>query len=251
MRKLPLILIAGWGHTGEAMRHLQATLAEYSIEVTSTAELWQTQSAVVMPPASGLSRYAQGLRSRLMPFGGRVGVIGWSMGGIIALETLRADPALLQRLVIIGGTARFCSEADEPAGVNIAVLRAMALGLRRAPGDLFAAYYAQVHAPQLDPESAELSTNRFFMQLDRDELRQGLDYLQDIDLRDNLDKQTIPTLVLHGQKDRIVPWQAGEWLSRRLPASNWRAYADYGHGLPIHAPLLVADDIRAFLEDGP
>ncbi|MBU4366196.1 MAG: alpha/beta hydrolase [Kiritimatiellae bacterium] len=252
MKALPLILIAGWGHTGEAMLHLKAALDGHPmdghpIQVTSTGELWQTQSSGALPSSPGLSRYAVGLHNLLATFGGRVGVIGWSMGGIVALETAREYPGLLQRLVIISGTARFSAGNDEFPGVSASVLRAMALGLRRTPDNVLAAYYDQVHAPQSGPVAAP--RNLAIAQLDRSELLPGLDYLQRMDMRNGLDKQTVPTLVVHGREDRIVPWQAGEWLSRALAVSRWRCYENYGHALPIQAPLLLAADIRAFLGD--
>lgn len=246
MKTMPLILIAGWGHTGEAMLRLKEALDGYSVQTTSTGELWQAQAGV-LPRLPALSRYAQGLHDLLEPFGGRVGVIGWSMGGIVALETAREYPGLFQRLVIISGTARFSAGSDEFPGASVSVLRAMALGLRRTPDSVLTAYYANLHTPQSLPASVGVLHNSAMAQADRVELIQGLDYLQHMDVRNGLDKLTLPTLVTHGREDRIVPWQAGEWLSRNLSVSQWRCHEGIGHALPIQAPLLLAADIRAFL----
>ncbi|MCX6993921.1 MAG: alpha/beta hydrolase [Kiritimatiellaeota bacterium] len=262
MKALPLILIAGWGHTGDAMLRLKEALAGHSmdgypmagqpIQVTSTGELWQARSSGTLPRASGLSRYAVGLHDLLAIrrlTDGRVGVIGWSMGGIVALETAREYPGLIQRLVIISGTPRFSAGNDAPPGVSAAVLRAMVLGLRRTPDNVLTAYYAKVHAPQSGPVAAATTRAQDIALLDHSELLQGLDYLQRIDLRNGLNQISLPTLVVHGREDGIVPWQAGEWLSRALAASQWRCYENYGHALPIQAPLLLAADICAFLGD--
>lgn len=247
MKTLPLVLIAGWGHTGETMLPLKEALTGYAVQVTSTDELWQSQVSGALPGASGLSRYAMGLHNRLAPFGGRVGVIGWSMGGIVALETVRQYPGMFQRLAVISGTARFCAGNDELPGVSGPVLRAMVMGLRRMPHNVLDAYFDNVHAPQSDPDVA--LRNPAIARLDHGELLQGLDYLQRIDVRSGLAKQTVPTLVVHGRNDRIVPWQAGEWLSRALPTSRWRCYEGLGHALPIQAPSRLAEDICAFLGD--
>ncbi|MFH1476043.1 MAG: alpha/beta hydrolase [Verrucomicrobiota bacterium] len=255
MKILPLILIAGWGHTGQAMVRLKEALVGYPVQVTSTGELSEIQPNAARPHLPGLSQYAWGLHNLLAVYGGRVAVIGWSMGGIVALETARAYPHLLQQLVIISGTARFSAGNDElPAlslvegrGVPASVLRAMTMGLRRTPDNVLAAYYAKVHAPQDAPASDAVTREKDITRQYRNELLQGLDYLLQIDLRDGLKKQTVPTLVAHGREDHIVPWQAGAWLSRALPVSHWRCYANYGHALPSQAPLLLAADIRAFL----
>ena len=307
MKALPLILIAGWGHTSEAMLRLKTALDGhpmdgYPIQVTSTGELWQTQSGGTLPRMPGLSRYAVGLHNLLASFGGRVDVIGWSMGSIVALETAREYPGLFQQLVIISGTARFSAENDEFPGVSAAVLRAMARGLRRTPDNVLAAYYNQVHAPQgvpvhgnfppeADPSTADnlCSRDRWsrssscgrtktdiadvgyskccspirigepdsmakatmrgeaIAKLDCSELLQGLDYLQRMDVRKGLNQIAVPTLVVHGREDRIVPWQAGEWLSGALAVSNWCCYEGLGHALPIQAAARLAADIRSFL----
>jgi len=249
MKALALILIAGWGHTGKAMLRLKEALDGYPVQVTSTDELWQTAPDAALSSSPGLSRYAVGLRNLLTNFGGRAGVIGWSMGGIVALETARKYPDLLQRLVIISGTARFCAGNDEPPGVSASVLRAMALGLRRTPDKILANYYDQVHASQGVPTIETAARSQDIALLDRDGLCQGLDYLQRTDVRKGLDQLAVPTLVVHGREDRIVPWQAGEWLSRALAVSHWRCYEGLGHALPIQAATRLAADIRAFLRD--
>ena len=247
MTALPLILIAGWGHMGKAMFHLKDALDGYPGQTTSTSELWQTMPSVVLPRVPGLSRYAVALRDLLANFGGCAGVIGWSMGGIVALEMARKYPDLIQRLVIISGTARFSAGNDEPPGVSASVLRAMALGLRRTPDKVLAAYYDQVHAPQ-DVSATETAVHsQDIALLDRDELRQGLDYLQQTDVRKGLNQLAVPTLVVHGREDCIVPWQAGEWLSRALAVSHWRCYEGLGHALPIQAAARLAADISAFM----
>lgn len=247
MTALPLILIAGWGHTGKAMLRLKETMDGYLIQVTSTDELVQTTPHAALSRSPGLSRYAAGLCDLLANFNGRVGVIGWSMGGIVALETARKYPDLLQRLVIISGTARFSAGNDDPPGVSTSVLRAMALGLRRTPDTVLAAYYDQVHAPQDVPTTEIVTRSQDIVLLDRDGLRQGLDYLQRTDVRKGLNQLAVPTLVVHGREDRIVPWQAGEWLSRTLAVGHWHCYEGLGHALPIQAAARLATDIRTFL----
>ena len=249
MTARPLILIAGWGHPGKAMRPLKEALEEYQGQVTSTGELWQTTPAAALPCSPGLSRYAAGLRNLLASFGGRAVVIGWSMGGIVALEAACKHPELFQRLVIISGTARFGAGSGDPPGVSAIVLRAMALGLRRTPDHVLSAYYDQVYAPQPFSMVAPAMRARDAARPDCDELLQGLDYLQRTDLRASLNQLAVPAMVVHGREDRIVPWQAGEWLGRALDSSHWLCYDGLGHALPIQAAPRLAADVRAFLGD--
>lgn len=247
MKRLPLILIAGWGYTGKAMLGLKKDLSEYEIVITSTAELWQTKSKAALPKQPDLSHYAHSLSDLLEPYHGRVGVIGWSMGGIVALEAARKHPGLMSKLVIINGTARFCAGTDDPPGVPLTVVRAMSFGLRRTPDAILTAFHEKAHAAS-KMAAAEIAKWIIGLgPLNREELVHGLDYLQQTDLRGGLDKLDLPVLVEHGREDRIIPWRAGEWLSRRLAVSQWRCHTGFGHALPIQAPEILAADIRAFL----
>jgi pimeloyl-ACP methyl ester carboxylesterase len=38
-----------------------------------------------------------------------------------------------------------------------------------------------------------------------------------------------PTLVLHGDRDRVVPSSHGEWLARRIPSAQLRLCRGDGH----------------------
>lgn len=243
----PIILIAGWAYTSQAMLPLKEALDGYDVQVASTSELCQKQPSCAPACRPGLSKYAAELCVRLAVYGGQVDVVGWSMGGIVALEAARKYPGLVSRLVIIGGTARFCAGNDEPPGAPVAVVRAMSLGLRRKPETVLAAFYDRAQAPRASHANENAARSTGVSSLNRDELIQGLDYLQQTDLRNDLDKLALPTLIVHGHEDLIVPWQAGEWLSRQLPRSKWRRLDGLGHALPIEAAPLLAADIRAFL----
>jgi pimeloyl-ACP methyl ester carboxylesterase len=53
-------------------------------------------------------------------------------------------------------------------------------------------------------------------------------------------KVTAPTLLLHGEQDRIVPSSHGEWLARRLPSAQLRLFAEDGHiSVLYHSPPVM------------
>jgi pimeloyl-ACP methyl ester carboxylesterase len=82
-----------------------------------------------------------------------------------------------------------------------------------------------------------------------EQLIHGLEYLRKMDLRDRLKGVEIPTLIIHGRDDRIVPWQAGAWLNRSLPNSRIIIHEGVGHDIAERQPVVVASQIRTFLED--
>jgi pimeloyl-ACP methyl ester carboxylesterase len=51
---------------------------------------------------------------------------------------------------------------------------------------------------------------------------------------------TAPTLLLHGEQDRIVPSAHGEWLARHLPSAQLRLFGEDGHiSVLYHSPPVM------------
>ncbi|WP_299321278.1 alpha/beta hydrolase [Parasphingopyxis sp.] len=59
---------------------------------------------------------------------------------------------------------------------------------------------------------------------------------------------TMPTLLMWGAEDTLVPLSAGEWFDQHIPDSSLIAYPDIGHIPMEEAPDRSADDVRAWLE---
>jgi pimeloyl-ACP methyl ester carboxylesterase len=57
----------------------------------------------------------------------------------------------------------------------------------------------------------------------------------------------MPTLVLHGQADAVIPVSAGHWLAEHLPESQCEILAGHGHDLPREVAGEIASRIREFL----
>ena len=72
------------------------------------------------------------------------------------------------------------------------------------------------------------------------------------DFTEDLKKFDVPTLVVHGEDDQIVPISAsGELSSELIPAATLKVYRGAPHGIPdTHKDQLNAD-LLAFLEEGP
>jgi pimeloyl-ACP methyl ester carboxylesterase len=55
---------------------------------------------------------------------------------------------------------------------------------------------------------------------------------------------SVPVLLLHGGRDRAVPFSHGQWLAARIPGVETWFFEEEGHGLPenhigdVHAWLL-------------
>jgi pimeloyl-ACP methyl ester carboxylesterase len=66
---------------------------------------------------------------------------------------------------------------------------------------------------------------------------------------DTLATITQPTLVVHGEGDRLIPIAAGEYFAEHLPNVRFERFAETGHWLMIEQPQRFAELLRDFIHD--
>jgi malonyl-CoA O-methyltransferase len=175
-------------------------------------------------------------------------VLGWSLGGLVALELARLRGADVAALVLVAPTPRVQKMEDGPSAMEPATLQGFAAGLaadyRRTIANFLALQtWGDEHATEaLRALRASLAAHG---EPDPRALRAGLAILRDADLRDELPRLAVPTLVIAGEHDRITPATAGRELAARLPTARYREIAKAGH-----APFLShADEVTREVED--
>lgn len=273
MKRRSLILIAGWAHTEHALHPAASALhaAAYDVRLKSSLRLLgRTEKATRQDSGpkpcrlsqgedlarraackenSGLSCYAKGLKQILEKRDDPSVVIGWSAGGIVALEVARENPELIEWLVLVGATPKFCAGDGYPWGVAARNVRAMILEIKKYPKAVLNRFFQDVSWPTVESESCRNNKVIAAHDVGIEHLVHGLHYLHKIDLRNSLKTLEIPILIIHGREDRIVPWQAGAWLNHSLPNSRIIIHEGVGHDIPERRPGLLASEIREFLED--
>ena len=219
--KPSLQIISGWAHGVDSIRPIgEALSGRFTVQLLSGAKVL----------ASGHVPEAEVM-------------IGWSMGGLLALDRL---PKSCKKLILISSTAKFCADKESPCGTPERRLKRMIFQLKRSPDAVLAEFYKNVHFPHPAPSHTGTSVKQTV-----DELVEGLDYLLNSDLRKRVSAIQVPTLLLHGTADRIIPPGASEWLQKNLPNSRLELFEDIGHALPAHRFNPVMDKIQSFLYSLP
>ena len=62
---------------------------------------------------------------------------------------------------------------------------------------------------------------------------------------------TVPTLILWGKEDKLIPFEAGRWYDRTLPSSTLIGYEGIGHLPQEETAAKSADDLRRWLVSLP
>ena len=63
---------------------------------------------------------------------------------------------------------------------------------------------------------------------------------------DRLLDMTVPTFVVHGEADSLIPYENGVQLSGRIPRAQLRSLPGVGHLIPLEAPLETFGAITDF-----
>ena len=179
---------------------------------------------------------------------GRCRVIGWSLGGQVALAWAQAHPQQVVRLALIAATPCFVQREDWAHAVPAEVLNGFsgALGADCA-GTLRRFVSLQAQGDALERNVAR-QLRTALAAAGGAALAGGLQILLETDLRARLGAIRQPALVLHGDRDQLAPLAAGEHLSRRLPAAWLTVVRGAAHAPFLSKPQEVAAAVDEFFD---
>jgi pimeloyl-[acyl-carrier protein] methyl ester esterase len=251
-----LVLLHGWGLNVRVWDGLAASLCDRFRLIA--IDLPGHGRSPWLPERSSLEEQAAQIRETLAAITDQYSLLGWSLGGQIALQLAR--DAHIDRLVLIATTPRLVAGPDWPHGAPPERLAAQAADLqtdyRRTVSDfldlqvrgsaggaealaqLRAALFA--HAP--NPHELAEPPRPLLAALAR-----GLELLRDTDLRPLLPHIALPTLVIAGQYDRVTLPAASRALANCLPHARYVEIRRAAHAPFLsHLPELSAR-VREFL----
>ncbi len=180
----------------------------------------------------------------------RATYVGWSLGGLIAIELARRLPQRVERLVLMATTPKFMSSPDWPCGVAPDVLESFATELtadyRKTVRDFLT---LQVRGDSHAVELLRTLRRRVFAHGEPDPgaLADCLGVLGATDLRDRLSAIHHPTLVLAGEHDRLCPAEASRRLASTLPNAELEVITGASHAPFLSHRNAVLERLQAFV----
>ncbi|HLW03774.1 MAG TPA: alpha/beta fold hydrolase [Ktedonobacterales bacterium] len=179
----------------------------------------------------------------------RAAVVGISMGGFISLELALRHPELVEKLVLTSTSAGGPTHV-QPGPEMLAMLGRDRRGTE--PGELGRQSYTLIMAPgyaERHPEEMEriVANARYRPQPAEAYLRQ-LQACMGHNAADRLGQIHVPTLVVHGDVDPLVPVANGKYLAAHIPGARLILYPDTGHIPVIERADDYNRDVLAFLE---
>ncbi|MHC4884404.1 MAG: alpha/beta fold hydrolase [Planctomycetota bacterium] len=171
-------------------------------------------------------------------------LVGWSLGGMRALAATQQDSSSVAGLLLVGTSLAFCGGEGFP-GTSTRVLKAMRLRLRKERRETLKDFAALCLAPGANDESAERMRTMASTFSDT-ELAVGLKALSELVLGDA--PLSMPGRVLHGSDDRVVPVDAGQFMTECL-GLDWQGVEGAGHALPLTHPDVIAAALMTLLKE--
>ncbi len=180
--------------------------------------------------------------------------LGWSLGGMVAMQAAATAPARVRGLIAIASNPRFVAGADGSPGVDAEVFRTFARELGRdyhATVDRFLMLEAQ-GSDHMREEIRLLRDNVFAHgEPPAAALCDGLGLLENEDLRAALPSLSMPSLWIAGRRDRLVPPAAMQAAAALAPGGLFHQVGSGGHAPFLTHADEVADVLRAFARECP
>ncbi|MBW0091327.1 alpha/beta fold hydrolase [Pseudonocardia sp. KRD-184] len=214
----PALLVPGLGSSSRYLEPLGAELASDRLVVAP--DLPGTGRS---PRAAGplsLDELAGTLRRLMERMTGPATVVANSFGCIVAIELALRAPDLVERLVLTSPV--LAPRARSPVPLVLRFARAM----RHEPPRYLAMVLVDVLRASVPKGWADLRV------------------LLEVPVLERAADLTVPTLVVRGTRDHLVPPPFARRVAARIPRGEF-AELDSSHALPFAAPRALADLVRS------
>ncbi|WP_269533531.1 pimeloyl-ACP methyl ester esterase BioH [Chitinimonas sp. BJYL2] len=233
-----LVLIHGWGIHGAVWQRVAEQLAQdYCVHIVDLPGCGN--SAMVEPYT--LDALAAVL-DRCFPL--PVHVLGWSLGGAVGLQWALTQPDKLRSLTLCASSPRFMQAEDWPHATPADTLAAFARSLSQDYAATLEVFLGLQVMGSRDGRAVLRSLQASLASRPAPQvaaLMAGLEILTATDLRSAVSQIACPMLLQYGERDRMTPPEAGQWLASASHAELVM------HGGAGHAPFISheADFIAA------
>ncbi|MEO7804582.1 MAG: alpha/beta hydrolase [Actinomycetota bacterium] len=172
----------------------------------------------------------------------QVDLAGLSMGGYVAFAFLRRHTAKVRSLILVDTKA-----ADDPAEAKEGRVNTAALVREKGTVELVGGLLPKLTAPNAD-EAVISSARKMFENTPGETAACDALAMKDrVDSTPALATIEIPTLVLHGAEDQLMPVAGAEEMASKIPGAKFVSIANGGHLSPMENPTAVNKAIREFL----
>jgi pimeloyl-ACP methyl ester carboxylesterase len=176
---------------------------------------------------------------------------GFSMGGAIALHYVaKYNGAHVAKLALFGAAAPiWTSRPDYPYNLTPETVNDL-IALSKTNRPQLLENFGKIFAATETAMPPTLGTWLFNINMEASPCAttQGLIALRDTDLRSELGKVTIPTVIFHGVKDKICDFAMAEQMHKGIKSSTIVQFETSGHGLFVEEREKFNSELVKFIQ---
>lgn len=242
-----LVLIHGWGMNEAVWSGLPSVLTDHR-------RLWRIEL-----PGHGTSPFESHHNDRaawvevcLKVAPERAVWVGWSLGGLLALEAALWAPERIRALILLTATPRYVCAPDWPAAMDAQVLARFHEELLADPTGTLQRFLAlQVKGSEVARDTLRTLRRELARRPEPvpAALAVGLDLLRTCDIRDRIGVIACPTLWLFGQRDTLVPAAVSADIAGLLPRARCQIIAGAAHAPFLSHPEATGEAAARFLRE--
>lgn len=252
----PVVFSHGWPLSGDAWEYQMMYLAEHGYRVIAHDRRGHGRSSKAWH-GNDMNTYADDLASLLntLDITGATLVGHSTGGGEVARYISRHGTNRVAKAVLVSAvTPQMLVSPSNPNGVEMSVFD----GIREGVKNDRAQFFLDLSMPfygynRPDAKVSEGMRQTFLAQGLQCSLKSAyacIKQFSETDFTEDLKKMTVPTLVIHGDDDQIVPLDVtGRRAVELLPQGRLSVYQGAGHGLPATHKELLNAELLAFLRN--
>src|SRR6202158_5469265 len=250
-RGRPLVMVHGWGmHSGLWFPLLPRLIGRYRLHLVDLPGHGYSDALLTPPPLS-LRRIVEAVELAITETPAPLMILGWSLGGQVALEWARLRPRRVGALVLMSTTPSFVQRPDWPHAMAEATLRQFGDELTVAYRQTLQRFVGlQVQGSEHARDALASLRSQLFARGEPSQqaLRDSLELLASSDLRSGIGAISQPALIIAGDRDTLTPVAAARWLAGAVPQASPVVIAGAAHAPFLSHPEAVVAALDAFAE---
>lgn len=239
-----LALLHGWGLNSAVWDSVRASLAKnFTLHLIDLPGHGYSSATPFSSLASATDAIAEVLPAPCH-------VLGWSLGGHIALSIAQRQQASIAKLVLVATTPRFVEAADWPFGKKARVLDDFAARLANNYAATIRGFLALQTLNQPDARKTIAALQAAMSargEPSASALQAGLEVLRVSDLRSQLADIQHRALVIQGDHDALTATGAAHWLAEHLPNAEYALIEHAAHAPFLSHQAIFLQHVREFL----